>query len=374
MKKALLLGIFDSTYIVHFINDVLIPLGYDVYIMPDSKKINNAFIPNEKLHVIYSLKKETNNFIINKLLSFKKVYSDIQKLKKLGPFDLIHIHYVSYKAMFIGKMIKQAFNSKLVITYWGSDIMRDTHNENKKNLKYLPYVDYISSDSLVTKKTFFDIYKDKFNLNVIYFGDSICTEIDSLDKTKADEYKTEFSIPENKTIVTIGYNARPAQQHLQVITEIIKSPEKFKDYYFILPMTYCKEDLEYIKKLENILQSSSLNYKIFDSYLSENDIAKLRIISDIFINAQTTDAFCNTIKEFFYLGKIILNPVWLDYPELSEWKLKTISYKEFSELPDLLLNASSYISNEDLTHNKKIFENRLSWENCKENWSNIYNA
>ena len=89
MKKALLLGIFDSTYIVHYINDVLIPLGYDVYIMPDSKQINNEYIPNEKLHVVYSLKKESGNFLVRKFLSLKKYYSDVKKLKQLGTFDLI---------------------------------------------------------------------------------------------------------------------------------------------------------------------------------------------------------------------------------------------------------------------------------------------
>lgn len=374
MKKILLLGIFDSTYIVHFINDILIPLEYEVYIMPDTKDINNKFIDNPHLHIVYSLKKNSKNPILRKLSSIKKVFSDIKTLKKIGGFDFIHIHYVSYKALFIASKIKKHCNSKLLLTYWGSDILRDVDNEINKNRKYLKNVDYFSSDSLTTKLAFNKTYSNKYDLEVVYFGDSICTEIDKLNRNSVLDYKKEFNIPENKTIVTIGYNARPAQQHLQVINALINSKLNFEDFYFILPMTYCKEDLVYIENLKNTLKTNNLNHLIFESYLSDTQIGKLRLISDIFINAQTTDAFCNTVKEFFYLGKTIFNPTWLDYPEFKEWDLKTISYSDFSELPSKLIHYSEILSEEQLNSNSNFFKNKMSWENCKDAWGKIYNS
>ena len=162
MKKILLLWIFDSTYIVHFINDILIPLEYEVYIMPDTKEINNQYIDNPHLHVLYSVKNNIKNPILRKISSIKKVFTDIKTLKRIGDFDFIHVHYVSYKALFISSKIKKYCNSKLVVTYWGSDILRDVNNEINKNRKYLKYVDYFSSDSLTTKLAFKKTYNNKY--------------------------------------------------------------------------------------------------------------------------------------------------------------------------------------------------------------------
>lgn len=373
MRKILLLGIFDSTYIVHFINDVLIPLDYEVFIMPDSKEINNQFIENHHLHVILSIKKNFKNPFFRKLYNILKTFKDIHTLKQLGKFDFIHIHYVSFKALFIGTVLKRFSKSKLIATYWGSDILRDVNNERKRNSKYLEKVDFISSDSLSSKIVFNELY-NSLNLSVIYFGDSICNEIEKLDKNSINDYKKELGIPNDKTIVTIGYNARPAQQHLKVVSSIIESNSSFNDFFFILPMTYCREDEEYIEKLNMVLRNCNLNYLIFDSYMNENQVAKLRLISDIFINAQTTDAFCNTVKEYFYLGKIILNPIWLNYPELSEWKLKTVVYSDFNEIPEKILNHEQYINEPDLKFNSFFFANKLNWSNCREQWKRVYDT
>ena len=139
-------------------------------------------------------------------------------------------------------------------------------------------------------------------------------------------------------------------------------------------MTYCKEDMQYIDKVKATLSSSNLNYIIFDSYMSEIHVAKLRLISDIFVNAQTTDAFCNTVKEFFYLEKVIFNPIWLNYPEFKEWDLKTISYLDFSEIPTTLLNYHGLITKEQLQSNSAFFKDKMSWNSCKDKWNKIYNS
>lgn len=100
------------------------------------------------------------------------------------------------------------------------------------------------------------------------------------------------------------------------------------------------------------------------------DLAKFRIATDVFINAQTTDAFANSFIENVYTKSIMINAKWLHYPELDEFPLYVNEFSVFNEIPALL---EKNIDNDKLEWNKKCVENR-TWEECCKKWAEAYSV
>lgn len=371
MKKILILGAYDSTYIQHYINDVLLPLGFDVYILIPSPDIKNPLPESDYLHKVEVFPIDSKIILLKKILRRLTIFRKIIKLRKYGPYDFIHIQYVDVLYLRIASLLKR---KKLVVSYWGSDILRNS----KRNLKIIKkfydrnMVDYVSGDSTITRDAFIQFYGLKNKYNLVYYGDSICDQIDGLDITK-DDIRAYFDIPKEKIVVSVGYNARKSQQHLEVLRAFAESRVFDKDkYYFVFQMTYCLDDMGNYKEILQFLEREKFQYKLIENYLSEKEVAMLRASVDVFINSQTTDAFCNTIKEYFYCKKIILNPKWLHYGELDNLKLSYIEYETFSQLPELLNKISMLITEEDLTNNYERLKDKLNWDSCKNEWEKIY--
>ena len=99
-----------------------------------------------------------------------------------------------------------------------------------------------------------------------------------------------------------------------------------------------------------------------------DDLAKFRIATDYFINAQTTDAFSNSFIENLYAKSMIINASWLHYPEID---MLSLHVNEFSDFQDICPLLNKIISSENLDWNKKSVENR-TWDLCKKKWIKIY--
>lgn len=369
-KKILILGMYDSTYIVHFIFDVLIPLNFEVYIWAETKKINNVIEKNKNVHIVSIEKKSFIFSFFRKLTKRDYFYSLIKVLilKCIPDIDLIHIQFVRSLYIKEAKLIANK-NTKIVCSYWGSDILRADKEELERVKKLLKNISYISGDSKVTEAKFNELYPT-FKYNLIYYGDSICDEIIKLNN---DNYKEEFNLDKEKKSIAVGYNARMAQQHIKVLEEIVKLPKEIKNkVQFVFQINYCIDDLVYLDNLKLQLSKSDIDYVLIDYYMDDKQVAKLRKSVDIFINSQTTDAFCNTVKEYFLLGKIVINPEWLKYEEIKDWNLKIIEYKKFSELPIIISNIIKNYKTEDFKINSKIMTNKVSWIDCKNKWDEIY--
>ena len=181
--------------------------------------------------------------------------------------------------------------------------------------------------------------------------------------------KKYFDFPVNKKIVAIGYNAVKQQQHDRVLSALSNIPNK-KDYFLVFQMTYgVVSDKNYQENLVKQIENSGFEYKIFSSYLSIDDLAKLRIATDIFINAQTTDAFCNTIKEHMCAKTLIISATWLNYLELKMFPLYVNEFSDFDQIPSLMEKP---ISKEKLEWNKKTIEEKTTWTTCLNRWAEIY--
>ncbi len=190
---------------------------------------------------------------------------------------------------------------------------------------------------------------------------------------KLTEVKKKLGLNTEKIQVTIGYNASPGQQHLEIIKEIANVSEKLKSRIeLVFLMTY-GGNYTYIKQVENELKKSNFNYQIVAEQLTEEQICMFRIASDITLNFQTTDGFSASIQEHFFAGSVMLLANWLPYEWLREKGLYFHS-SSFSELKQKLENIISNFEEEKIfcsTNFQKI-EPISDWKSLARNWSEIY--
>ena len=142
--------------------------------------------------------------------------------------------------------------------------------------------------------------------------------------------------------------------------------------HIVVPMTY-SANKNYIESINSYLSSIGVSYKILTTFLSPKQLALLRQVSNIVINAQTTDAFCGALQEFLYCGNIVLIAEWLNYPLYDR---NDVFYVKFSR-ENLTVKLEHIIENKYIYTNRakdnrmKIY-NIVSWNSVIPTWINAY--
>ena len=158
-----------------------------------------------------------------------------------------------------------------------------------------------------------------------------------------------------------------------IIDSIKQLPLKLKDkIHIVVPMTY-SANKGYIDSINTYLCSIGVSYKIITSFLSPKQLALLRQLSNIVINAQTTDAFCGALQEFLYCGNIVMIAEWLNYPLYDR---NDVFYIKFSrenlteKLKQIIENYTLFV-NQTKDNQTKIYD-IVSWNNVIPIWLKAY--
>jgi len=147
--------------------------------------------------------------------------------------------------------------------------------------------------------------------------------------------------------------------------------EIWKDVCFVLPMTYGNIEDGYIDSIKVLLNKIGCEYQLITNFLSDIDVAKLRLATDVFIHAQTTDAFSASVLEYLFAGAVVINPKWISYEELRDLGIEYIEYSNFDELPEIieqLLDSEINV----FESNRIKLESLSSWASVKEKWLALY--
>ncbi|MBO5465779.1 MAG: glycosyltransferase [Alistipes sp.] len=213
------------------------------------------------------------------------------------------------------------------ITIWGSDFYRTSKADLQKKLYYFTHARLIQVETESVKEDLVNIFpsiKDK--IEVCNYGVDLFDYIDS-QRTKINQYLKLDT--RNKIVVTCGYNGSKGQQHYKIIEELSKLPTDVKRKLFLFfPMTYGVPDAEYIDKLKTNLSSLDIAYHIFTRRLSEYELADLRLMSNIALNIQITDALSSSLIEHIYAGSTLVVGNWLPYSIFSKFGIRYISIEE----------------------------------------------
>ncbi len=339
MKKVLLVGeltlgstgsYVDSlaSNIMQYSKDII------VHILPTSfsYKSTKAKVVGVKVPKLIVNKKFRGS---DKLIFFFTILWIIKQYLFGNRYDTIQIHYLilSYnKLIYLFKLI----SNNIVGVFWGSDLFRQK-KENYAKLHQICLKCNVLNFSTETMEEFYkkniSFLPEKIKISRCRFGLSNLSIIDSLrNQTKLSLIK-HLGISEeylSKKIITIGYNGKREQQHLKVI-ESLKELSNKNDYLLLFPVTYGKNAM-YIDEIKSKALESNFESVFFESYLTDEKVAALRLLSDVFIQVQITDALSGSTQEHLYAGSFTIVGDWLPYKVLQESGVVFNSVRSISEI------------------------------------------
>lgn len=343
MKKILIVGELTlgstGSYIDNLASNI-IDYSKDiiVHILPTSfsYKSTKAKVVGVKLPKLIVNKKFRGS---NKLIFFFTILWIIKQYLFGNRYDTIQIHYLKlsyYKLINLFKLI----SNNIVGVFWGSDLFRQK-KENYAKLHQICLKCNVINFSTEAMEEFYkkniSFLPEKIKISRCRFGLSNLSIIDSLrNRSKLSLIKC-LGISEeylSKKIITIGYNGKKEQQHLKVI-ESLKELSNKNDYLLFFPVTYGKNTM-YIDEIKNKALESNFESVFFESYLTDEKVAALRLLSDIFIQVQTTDALSGSTQEHLYAGSFTIVGDWLPYKILKESGVVFNSVRSISEIIDII--------------------------------------
>ncbi len=369
--KILIIANSNNIWPHSFIRHVLAPQD-EIYLL-SSDSYREEYMKTYKERDIVLLGKSRRIYRIPKLGPMLRRVDYCRAITKNNHFDVCIILNTTTYRLKIWNKIKENVD-KTVVLYWGSDIHRTGRNELLNQQKYLDDVHNIVFSAENLKETFLEVHRNKREYrgkaSVIHFGLESLEHIDAIRSSNSrDEVKKELKIPTDKIIVAIGYCGIPEQNHEKIIAEITKlnSKEK-KDLCIMLQFMYNTET-SYRQHIISLLDREGIDYVVFDKFLPPTELAKLRYATDIFVNAQTTDALAGSVIESIYAGAKLLNAEWLEYPEFMKWGLKYWRFKRFADLSKVLREVILSLQDIESIDVTEEISSDLNWQQCKEKWS-----
>lgn len=313
--RILVIGDIASVHIYNFIRYTILEMPVDEVILFNT----NNDVRRKANYIEYYQKNNIRLFAVPGY--FENLASEYTELKRIGYFDVCHLHFLNVNAMLIGKLIAKYCNV-IISNYWGSDWLRVNSRLRYLQGELLDISDYIVSDSRQICCQLGSFFCEKYSGHVRFarFKDPVIEIIKQkkLSPESVDLFRIKYRIPSDKITLSVGYSGSPAHQHLKVIQAVKQLPVDCKaSLFIIIPTTYGLADA-YSLQLEHALEDAGIPFLIVKDFLCDLDIACLRSIIDIFINTQVTDAYSNTILEYSYLNKVIINGSWLDYSDLEK--------------------------------------------------------
>lgn len=371
MKKVLVLGDANSFWTKRVIENVMIPNGMSVTLITSTNFVFKDYYCTNKINVISTMSK---NGLFAKFKIFRKIKSVIKFIFYYLFYkrDITHVHFGFYSTLRMISLLPKKY--KLVITYWGSDLLRIPEQNLLKTKRAVDKADFISvgSEELLEKleATYGKRILNKVQL--IRMGISSIPAIESQINNRSAIKKEILGKYADRVAVMVGYNAAPNQQHIDVIKAIDLLDDSVKNkIVLLLPITYLRNNKEYLEKLEGELNRSSLNSVVFEKFMDEDEMAKLCLSVDLYINAQTTDAISATMLELICAGAKVINGNWLSYAFLDKNGIEYDTFDTFADLSSIIEKYISYDMSFAKT-NRSIIKNEFSWTEIKRKWDKIY--
>lgn len=375
--KILLVGDMNSIHIYNFVNETLLKMNTEKIVIwginsqaeKEIEESNYLFYKKNNISLIIS---ESHN--PDKFYDLMKGY---EQIKAFGTFDVCHLHFLAYSIVTIGLLVK-SICKKIISNYWGSDWFRSNDTLKRYQKYLLELSDYIVADSLQICRQVNEYYKAEFNEKIKYirFKTPVISLIGS-EEINTDAKKTflkSYNISTDKILVTCGYCASQAHDHKGIIKAMESLPDENRNkLYLIIPMTYGKHP-QYMKEVRQSLKQAAVDGIIIEDYMDFNEVALLRLVTDIFINIEPTDAYSSTMLEYAYCNKITIIGSWLDYSELE----KKGAYFEKVDSADELTAVLKKILDNFEKEQKKFCVNKAASEEFQENkagnelWEKLY--
>jgi hypothetical protein len=366
--KILIIGDANSIWIRQLIERTILKYGDDVSIVTFSNLKNSEYYKEHNV-TVHTLDKNPT--------FFNRMYFILHNIVLVNKhFDVISVQCA--RRDFVLLLTLALFSkSRKTISFWGSDILR----QKKKSLILgigLTCADVITFSTQAMIDYFHHLYGYRYDNKIqkTQFGSCVIDKDVITSKHREAIVAQQYKLNTEKTIVSIGYNNSKAQQHIKALDSICNLPvEKRQNIHILLRLTYGGAETDYLKQIEEATIRTGCTYSMITDYVDNETVIELTRLTDVFINAQITDAASASVQEHIYFGALVMNPMWIDYGNLLDG-IFYLPYADFDELTEALSNntikknKSPYSA--ELYANSEVIYDRLSWDNKIEGWRRVF--
>lgn len=360
----------DSFWVQRYISNVAVPLGQKVYLISASNTKYKQYYKENGIKVVTTRPAAGKT---GRLAGIKTSRNTVRAVKAIKP-DVIHVHYAYPHILRLIPFFSR--KAKVIITFWGSDLLR----ANAKNLGLIKARAEKADALVVGAEDLYDCliaqdisFKEKTFL--IRMG---LTAFDAIDKKRQDRAGARVRLlgetAEDRLVVAVGYNAGKAQQHLKVLESLARLPDPIKNkMIIILPLTYQNDDVQYLEEIKRVLKDSGIEGKQLTRFMDDEQIADLCLATDMFINAQITDAISGSMLEHIYAETIVINGNWLEYAFLEDNHIDCPTFSDFADLREVVMRTiSAQEAPYDLKAATQIVKGNFSWSESRKRWEKVY--
>ena len=329
MKRILIIGDWKVDHIKRFLN--VLNQEKDENLIVDFLDTNLSETEIYKIDGINNIYRIQLNKLDQIICTIKKIKPFVIKQKKIqllksifkqNHYDLINLHQIpidAYKYIHIA----HKYGIKTMLTPFGSDVLRITPKIKKYIQIAFNKTNYVTGDLSIgfteTISKLFNIQPHKL-IDLDYGSNTIEAIIKIKNKYSRKDLVDYLNIPYSSYYITCGYNASTGQQQATIIKAIAKNKHFLpKDYLLIIPLTYGIEKEKLYKELKSLCEQLDIKATFITQYLSVEQVASLRLITDLFIHIQITDAYNASLQEFLLAGTECINGKWLEYPTLTHY-------------------------------------------------------
>lgn len=302
-------------------------------------------------------------------------YITLDRILKHGRYDAINIQELPFYSWIYVKCAHK-HGIKAILTPIGSDALRVKGRTRFFLQKGFDLADYVT---ITTDSGFAEKVISKFNINrnkirdLSYGSDAISEIIRMKGHHSREELAQMLNIPYADYYICCGYNAYLAQNHLDILRAIAANADRLpKSCKVLFPLGYGPGE-SVRKEIEQENKSLGVDVVYLMDYLSPQGVAALRLITDLFIHIQNTDAHCFTMREFLLANTQVINGKWLSYPELEQFGKPYYECESKDTLKDVLaLFFKGDLPRIECPAELKTKMQQSSWDSVAQRWIDFY--
>lgn len=378
MPKILLIADSDALWTKRAVEYLLLPAGYEIVIFPIWGH-KGQFDDYYREHGV-TVYKDSHRLPVIRFIPRVRMWARIalnaRDLAKLGPFDVVHNHYLSQRDLALGQRIARRFHARWVCTFWGSDLLRASDRALRQMLPYLRRCDRLTAcnermrDKL--RQSCGEELYQKTRMTI--WGQDGFAAIDGiLSNETREDCRAHYGIRPGNYVVSIGYSADNAQHQLEVVEALSALPkETLSHMTLVLQQTYVKRDPAYMERVRQAAEALPCQAVVLRDFLDLTETARLRLCADLFILAISTDAFAASMQEYLYAGAVFLMGDWLGYPQLDELGIPINRFHEYKELPALVQQAMNGKLQRSTDEQRALLPAHYSWDAVRKDWLGLY--
>ncbi len=296
--------------------------------------------------------------------------------------DIIHFHFVKHKHGLFINYLKN--NYEIICTYWGSDIYRiNGWKDHAFQNEVLPKVNIITAATpeiqFAIQSRFGFGLSGKIRTARFIHEKKFYKTVDDLLRNNVRNWHIDFrmnlGIPEKKIVIMFGHNASEENNHINFLKILSEIPEGIiQKFHIVFPLTYGKPGKHYINDIKNRSSNINTSFTFLEEFMEWEKLAKIKIITDVYIHAPTTDGLSAFLTEFLYTNNLAIVGSWLPFKTFINNGIEYLEFKDFIELKTILETLENYLSayKTKINSNQNLITQNFAISKIRKEWLDIF--